>query len=357
MTAPIFSGLIMMVFIFGAYGESFFSGLGWTLIHDREDVEPALPRLLEGGPHDVGRDALDLDVHLERGDAVFGPGDLEVHVAQVVLQADDVAQDRVPVSFHDKPHGDARHGRLEGNARVEQRERRGADRGHGRRAVRLEYLGDLADGVGKILVVGNDVFQGPLGQHAVADLATAHAAVPPGLADGEGREMVMEHEALLAFAFDVVHPLDVVDGAQRRDPEALRLAPGEHGRAVRPGQDAQHDVDGSDILEAATVGALALFEDALAHDFAVHIVDDAARLADGVGEVARRAPSSALSMMASLASSRSFFILYCDEAFDLRHGTGSLISAFELFVRNEGRVSNGRLVHRLVRALPGARRS
>ena len=37
----------------------------------------------------------DLDVHLDRGDALAGAGDLEVHVAQRVFDALDVGQDGV----------------------------------------------------------------------------------------------------------------------------------------------------------------------------------------------------------------------------------------------------------------------
>ena len=40
------------------------------------------------------RDARDLDVHLQRGDALRGAGDLEVHVAVVVFLAGDVGEDR-----------------------------------------------------------------------------------------------------------------------------------------------------------------------------------------------------------------------------------------------------------------------
>ena len=43
---------------------------------------------------------VDLEVHLERGDAHFGAGDLEVHVAEVIFITEDVGQDgdafRVP---------------------------------------------------------------------------------------------------------------------------------------------------------------------------------------------------------------------------------------------------------------------
>ena len=42
-------------------------------------------------------DAGDLDVHLERGDALAGAGDLEVHVALVVFHAGDVGEDREAV--------------------------------------------------------------------------------------------------------------------------------------------------------------------------------------------------------------------------------------------------------------------
>ena len=38
-------------------------------------------------------DAADLDVHLQGGDALGGAGDLEVHVAEVILVAEDVGED------------------------------------------------------------------------------------------------------------------------------------------------------------------------------------------------------------------------------------------------------------------------
>ena len=40
--------------------------------------------------HDLLGDAGDLDVHLQRGDAALGAGDLEVHVAEMILVAEDV---------------------------------------------------------------------------------------------------------------------------------------------------------------------------------------------------------------------------------------------------------------------------
>ena len=77
------------------------------------------------GPRAPGRSAcledlagqpLDLDVHLDGGDALLGAADLEVHVAQVILVAEDVGQDGDAVAFLDQAHRDAGHRRLDRNA-------------------------------------------------------------------------------------------------------------------------------------------------------------------------------------------------------------------------------------------------
>src|SRR6202000_86928 len=64
------------------------TGLGDDLVHLAEDVQTAVLRLGQGLLHDLLGDALDLDVHLQRGHAGGGARDLEVHVAQVVLVAE-----------------------------------------------------------------------------------------------------------------------------------------------------------------------------------------------------------------------------------------------------------------------------
>ena len=79
----------------GAYCDSSARGAPKRLLHLAQDVEPALARLLERLLHDLEVEALDLDVHLDRGDALLGAGDLEVHVAEVILGAEDVGEDRV----------------------------------------------------------------------------------------------------------------------------------------------------------------------------------------------------------------------------------------------------------------------
>src|SRR5581483_5115570 len=77
--------------------------------HLLEDEEAPAARLLERVAQDLERDALDLDVHLEGGDPLAGPGDLEVHVPEVVLDPRDVGEDDVVVALLDQSQGDAGH--------------------------------------------------------------------------------------------------------------------------------------------------------------------------------------------------------------------------------------------------------
>jgi hypothetical protein len=79
-------------------------------------------------------DALDLDVHLQRGHTGRRAGDLEVHVAEVVLVAEDVGQHGETVAFLDQAHGDAGDVRLERHAGVHHRQAAAAHRRHRRRA-------------------------------------------------------------------------------------------------------------------------------------------------------------------------------------------------------------------------------
>ena len=68
------------------------AGAGQRLGHLAEDVQAAVLRLRQRIAHDLEGDRGDLDVHLQRGDALLGAGHLEVHVAEVILVAEDVGQ-------------------------------------------------------------------------------------------------------------------------------------------------------------------------------------------------------------------------------------------------------------------------
>ena len=106
------------------------------LLHVIEYRVPGVPGLGQGVAHQFPGDAFDLDVHLERGDAIARPGDLEVHIAGVVLGALDVRQDRpLAVLTRNKAHSDPRHGRLDRDTGVHQAQGRAADARHRAAAV------------------------------------------------------------------------------------------------------------------------------------------------------------------------------------------------------------------------------
>src|SRR5262249_6634451 len=78
-----------------------------TLGHLAQDVDAAILRLRKRHLHDLLVDRGDLDVHLERGDAALGAGDLEVHVAEVILVTQDVRENGEALALLDQAHGDA----------------------------------------------------------------------------------------------------------------------------------------------------------------------------------------------------------------------------------------------------------
>ena len=107
------------------------AGVAKRFRHLAEDVQPAVARLIERRLHDLGRDTGDLDVHLERSHALGRTGNLEVHVAEMILVADDVRQNRDAIRFLDEAHGDASNRRFQRNACVHHRQRSAADACHG----------------------------------------------------------------------------------------------------------------------------------------------------------------------------------------------------------------------------------
>src|SRR4051794_7255964 len=249
----------------GELGELLARGVD-RLGHLAQDELATLLGLGQGLAHDLERDARDLDVHLQRGDAVRGAGDLEVHVAQVVLDAGDVGQDRVVVALLDQAHGDAGDRPLERHAGVHEAERRAADRRHRGRAVGLQDVRHDADRVREGFLVGDHRDQRALGECAVADVAALGAAHEARLAHGEGREVVVVEVALGGLQPERVQAHLFARGAEGDHGEGLGLAAGEQRRAVRARQRLDLDGDRPDLLLGAAVRALLADRDALADD-------------------------------------------------------------------------------------------
>ena len=225
-----------------------------------------MARLFERLAHDLRRDAADLDIHLQRGNSIFGAGDFEIHIAVMVFGARDVGQNGVLVAFFHQSHSDARDGRLQRNTRVHQRERGSADGCHRRRPIRLENVRDDSHRIGPVILGRQHRRNGPFSQCAVSDFAASGAAQERDLANRERREVVVQHEALLGFALETFEALHVVAGAKRGGDQRLRFAAGEDGAPVGPGQHADFDPDFANLIEGPSIGAVLLVNDLIAED-------------------------------------------------------------------------------------------
>ena len=180
--------------VLGEFGRDF----GHALQHLAKNELSALVCLLDRSVHDLFGDALDLDIHLNGGDALHRACDLEVHVAEEVLKPLDIRHDAefARCLVLDEPHRNARDGRLDRNARVHERHGRTADGSHRGRTVGGEDIVDHADGIGELLLRGKHGNERTLGKGAVPDLAAARAADRLRLARAVAGEVVLVHIAL-----------------------------------------------------------------------------------------------------------------------------------------------------------------
>ena len=97
--------------------------------------------------------SLDLDVHLTSRDAFGCTRDLKVHVSEVVLVTEDVAQDSVLASLlvGDQSHRDATNGALHWDSTIHHGQRSGTYSGHRAGAIRLEDFTDQTNGIWTLL--------------------------------------------------------------------------------------------------------------------------------------------------------------------------------------------------------------
>ena len=179
-------------------------------------MQPAFPGLRQRLLHDLGRDPGNLDVHLERGDPRLGPGHLEVHVAQMILVAEDVGQNGELLAFEDQAHRNTRDRRLERNGRVHHGKRATTDRRHRRGSVGFHDLRDNPDRVREVGRCRQNRLKRAPGQLAVTDLTPTRRAHAARFPDRIGREVVVEKEVRAAFAVERIDDLLVITGAERR---------------------------------------------------------------------------------------------------------------------------------------------
>ena len=194
-------------------------------LDDVKDMEAGTTCLLKSLCQHLVAQSVDLDIHLSGGDTLTGTGHLEVHISHVVLITEDVGEDRLLISLAHHTHGNAGDGTDHRHTGILQRQRTGADRSHGGGSVALQDVAHHADGVG--VVLGDHAVEGTHGEVAVTDLSAADALGARGLSGAEGREIVVEEEALLALEESIVDQLLIVLGTEGDRSECLGLSAGE----------------------------------------------------------------------------------------------------------------------------------
>ena len=141
------------------------------------------------------------------------------------------------------------------HARVHQRERAAANRGHRRRTVRFQDVRNATDGVREIGVGRKQVGQRAFSEGAVADFATSRTAQEFHFADGKRREVVMQHEALEGVLLEEqILALHVFLGAERAGRKRLRFTASEKRGTVSARQNAGFASDFADLVEGAGIG-------------------------------------------------------------------------------------------------------
>ena len=193
--------------------------------HHLQDLEPGVAGLVQRVGQHIGGEPIDLGVKLERGHEVGGARHLEVHVTKRILGTQDVGEGGVLALVEHQAHGDARHRRLDGHARVHERQRGRAHRAHRGGAVGGEHLRHQPQRVGELVHAGDHRNEGLLGQRPVADLPALGTPHEAGLAGGIGREVVVVDVPLLVDGVDPVDHLVHPGRAQGGDVEHLGLAP------------------------------------------------------------------------------------------------------------------------------------
>ena len=114
---------------------------------------------------------------------------------------------------------------------------------------------------GKSAFRRNDLGERALAKSTVTDFAAAWRTQRTSFPYAERREIIMVHEALRFLWTDAVQNLNVSQRTQRTDAERLRLATSEQAGAMRARQEVNVAVDGTDLIQTASIRTNLLMSD------------------------------------------------------------------------------------------------
>ena len=110
--------------------RQFRTRLSDALHHDAENVQASDSRLLKRLFHQFGRHIWNLNVHLQRRNAISRSGHFEVHIAVVIFGTRDVGQNGVLIAFLHQTHRDTRYRHRNRYPRVHHRQGSATNRSH-----------------------------------------------------------------------------------------------------------------------------------------------------------------------------------------------------------------------------------
>src|SRR5690606_22980443 len=148
-----------------------------------------------------------------------------------------------------------------------------ADRCHRAGTVGFGDFRNHADCVREIFRLRQHRLQRATRQTAVTDFATTNTTHATGLTNRVRREVVVQHEMILALAFEGVDGLRVTRSTERGHADRLRFTAGEQRRTVRFRQYADFDADTAHGFVVAAVDTRLLIQDAVANDARLQILE------------------------------------------------------------------------------------
>jgi hypothetical protein len=175
---------------------------GNRCFHIVENLQSGDTSLLERLPHDLERDSLYLNVHLQCGHALACARYLEVHISRVVFSTLNVGENGVVVDVFfvgNQSHGDTGYWSRNRNTTVHHRQRAGTDRSHRCRTVRSECFGDESNRVREISLARNNGLKRSFCQSTVTDLTPTGESESTSFTYRVRREVVVVDKVLFGF--------------------------------------------------------------------------------------------------------------------------------------------------------------
>ena len=206
--------------------------------HFAHDEFTAAFSLCQSLGEDILVDTVNLNIHLDSSNTFFGTCNLEVHIAQSILQTLDISQNSEVFAILNKAHSNAGNRSLNRNACIHQGQGACANRAHGGGTVGFQNLGYQTDCIRELLFGRNNRTQSALSQSTVTDFAAARAAQRFGFAYAVRREVVVMDITLGFLSAKTIKNLCFTQRSQSQNVQNLSLTTGEQRAAMRTSQQA-----------------------------------------------------------------------------------------------------------------------